>query len=248
LPVGGQRGLSCGRKTGRKPVGSEAIEHVGSTSVPGLAAKPVIDCDIVVAGQDVAAASGALTGLGFKPLGDLGIPLRWAFQEPDRLARTNTYIVVEGSLSLRNHLAVRDILRADSGLREQYSAVKRRVGATAADIDEYGRGKNAMVQRILAAAGLTDAERASIDADQVPSHDERGPSQHSQSYALHPMCNRRRTCADRRHPPRRDKHGVSDPPQVFRLRAEVVHALRTASSLRLFILVMPRGAAKREVA
>lgn len=74
-------------------------------------------------------------------MGDLGIPLRWAFKEPDRLAGTNTYVVVEGGLSLRNHLAVRDILRTDAGLREQYAAVKRRVGATAADIDEYGRGK-----------------------------------------------------------------------------------------------------------
>ncbi len=78
-----------------------AIEHVGSTSVPGLAAKPVIDCDIVVAEQDVAAASRTLAGLGFKPLGDLGIPLRWAFKEPERLAGTNTYVVVEDSLSLR---------------------------------------------------------------------------------------------------------------------------------------------------
>jgi len=85
---------------------------------------------------------------------------------------TNTYVVVEGSLALRNHLAVRDALRAGPALREQYAAVKRRVGTTAANIDEYGRGKNAMVQRILAAAGLTDAERASIDANQVPSHDE----------------------------------------------------------------------------
>jgi hypothetical protein len=48
--------------------------------------------------------------------------------------------------------------------------VSRRLAA--ADIDEYGRGKNAMVQQILAAAGLTAAERASIDANQVPSHDE----------------------------------------------------------------------------
>jgi GrpB-like predicted nucleotidyltransferase (UPF0157 family) len=149
-----------------------AIEHVGSTSVPGLAAKPVIDCDIVVAEQDVTVASEVLTGLGFTPLGELGIPLRWAFKEPARLAGTNTYVVVEGSLSLRNHLAVRDTLRADPDLREQYAAVKRRVGATAANIDEYGQGKNAMIQRILAAAGLTDAERASIDANQVPSHDE----------------------------------------------------------------------------
>jgi GrpB-like predicted nucleotidyltransferase (UPF0157 family) len=149
-----------------------AIEHVGSTSVRGLAAKPVIDCDIVVAGQNVAAASQALIRLGFKPLGELGIPLRWAFKEPERLAGTNTYVVVEGSLSLRNHLAVRDILRADADLREQYAAVKKRASATAANIDEYGRGKNAMVQQILATAGLTDIERASIDANQVPSHEE----------------------------------------------------------------------------
>jgi GrpB-like predicted nucleotidyltransferase (UPF0157 family) len=130
-----------------------AIEHVGSTSVPGLAAKPVIDCDIVVAEEDVNAASQILTELGFKPLGELGIPLRWAFKEPERLAGTNTYVVVQGSLSLRNHLAVRDILRSDANLREQYAAVKRRAGATAANIDDYGRRKNAMVQQILLAAG-----------------------------------------------------------------------------------------------
>jgi GrpB-like predicted nucleotidyltransferase (UPF0157 family) len=53
-----------------------AIEHVGSTAVSGLAAKPVIDCDIVVAEKDVAAGLRALTGLGFTPLGELGIPPR----------------------------------------------------------------------------------------------------------------------------------------------------------------------------
>jgi GrpB-like predicted nucleotidyltransferase (UPF0157 family) len=149
-----------------------AIEHVGSTSVPGLAAKPVIDCDIVVAEPDVAAASQVLARLGFSPLGELGIPLRWAFKEPERLAGTNTYVVVEGALSLRNHLAIRGILRSDPVLREQYAAVKRRVGAVAANIDEYGQGKSAVIQQILAAAGLTEAERASIGGNQVPSHDE----------------------------------------------------------------------------
>jgi GrpB-like predicted nucleotidyltransferase (UPF0157 family) len=147
-----------------------AIEHVGSTSVPGLAAKPVIDVDIVVAERDVAAATLALAGLGFRPLGELGIPLRWAFKEPEQLAGTNTYVIVAGALSLRNHLAVRDTLRADPALREQYAEVKRRVGAVAADIDEYGQGKNVMIQRILAAAGLTGEELASIDGNQVPSH------------------------------------------------------------------------------
>jgi GrpB-like predicted nucleotidyltransferase (UPF0157 family) len=145
-----------------------AIEHVGSTSVPGLAAKPVIDCDIVVARDDVAAASDVLVGLGFTPQGELGIPQRWAFKAPDRLPLTNTYVVVDGSLSLRNHLAVRDTLRMNADLRDRYAAIKKRVGAEATDIEEYGHGKNAVVQEILAAAGLSDAERASIDANQVP--------------------------------------------------------------------------------
>ena len=149
-----------------------AIEHVGSTSVPGLAAKPIIDCDIVVAAADVAAAAEVLVGLGFVPLGELGIPERWAFREPPPLAGTNTYVVVEGSLSLRNHLAVRDTLRADPDLRNRYAAVKRRSAATAVDLEEYGRGKNALVQEILAAAGLTEAERVAIDAVQVPTPDE----------------------------------------------------------------------------
>lgn len=147
-----------------------AIEHVGSTSVPGLAAKPIIDCDIVVGEADVAAASRVLVSLGFTPEGDLGIPLRWAFKEPDRLAGTNTYVIVNGCLSLRNHLAVRDVLRADAALRDQCAAVKRKAGASSANIDEYGQAKTAIVQKLLAAAGLTDAERASIAAKQVPSH------------------------------------------------------------------------------
>jgi GrpB-like predicted nucleotidyltransferase (UPF0157 family) len=146
----------------------EAIEHVGSTAVPGLAAKPQIDIDIVVTAEHVGAASGVLEDLGFEPRGELGIPQRWAFYEPERLAGTNTYVIVAGSLSLRNHLAVRDVLRQNAALRDEYSLVKRDVGARAADIYEYGAGKNATVQRILQAAGLSEDERGSIGANQVP--------------------------------------------------------------------------------
>ncbi len=145
-----------------------AIEHVGSTSVPGLAAKPIIDCDIVVDELHVEAASAVLVSLGFTPLGELGIPKRWAFDEPERLAGTSTYVVVEGSLALLNHLAVRDALRADEELRDEYGEVKKRVAAEAEDIYAYGAGKNAMIQRILSTAGLSADDRASIDANQVP--------------------------------------------------------------------------------
>jgi GrpB-like predicted nucleotidyltransferase (UPF0157 family) len=149
-----------------------AIEHVGSTSVPGLAAKPVIDCDIVVREAHVPAANDVLVSLGFTPLGELGIPQRWAFKEPARLSGTNTYVIVAGCLSLRNHLAVRDVLRADAALRDEYAAVKRQAGARAANIDDYGQAKAGIVQKILAAAGLTEAERAAIAGNQVPSHEE----------------------------------------------------------------------------
>ncbi|MGB6453034.1 MAG: GrpB family protein [Streptosporangiaceae bacterium] len=149
-----------------------AVEHVGSTSVPGLAAKPIIDCDVVVAQAHVAAASNALISLGFTSLGELGIPQRWAFKEPARLAATNTYVIVDGCLSLRNHLCLRDVLRADAALRDEYAAVKRTAGARAANIDDYGQAKTAVIQKILAAAGLTDAERASIAGNQVPTHSE----------------------------------------------------------------------------
>jgi GrpB-like predicted nucleotidyltransferase (UPF0157 family) len=149
-----------------------AIEHVGSTSVPGLAAKPIIDCDIVVAETHVAAASTVLMTLGFTPLGELGIPQRWAFGEPARLAGTNTYVIVDGCLSLRNHLGVRAVLRANAALRDEYAAVKRHAGARAANIDEYGQLKGPVVQKILAAAGLNQTERASIASNNVPTHDE----------------------------------------------------------------------------
>ena len=125
----------------------------------------MIDCDIVVSERDVEAAGSALIALGFAPLGELGVPQRWAFKEPSRLAGTKTYVIVEGCLSLRNHLAVRDVLR------DEYGLVKKRVGASAANIDEYGQGKNDMVQQILAAAGMSEAELVSIGGNQVPSHE-----------------------------------------------------------------------------
>ncbi len=140
-----------------------SIEHVGSTSVPGLAAKPVIDVDIVVAEEDVEAASRALAAIGYEPLGDLGVPQRWAFHAPDGQIRTNTYVTVDGCLSLRNHLAVRDVLRADGRLRDEYGAGKMQLGATLSDVAEYVAAKSGIIQRILERAGISADERALIE-------------------------------------------------------------------------------------
>jgi hypothetical protein len=117
-----------------------ALEHVGSTAVPGLAAKPIIDCDIVVDADDVDAAARVLVSLGFAPLGELGISERWAFREPSRLAGTNTYVIVAGSLSLRNHLCVRDTLRADDSLRDNMPVSKGGSGRRQPTLRNMARG------------------------------------------------------------------------------------------------------------
>jgi GrpB-like predicted nucleotidyltransferase (UPF0157 family) len=144
------------------------IEHVGSTSVPGLAAKPVIDVDIVVERNDVRAALAALVAAGFESRGDLGVVDRYAVQLADDPIRTNTYVIVRGSLSLRNHLAVRDELRSNPLLRDEYGALKRRLASETGDIDDYVGRKSPLLQHILERAGFTEAELADVARANVP--------------------------------------------------------------------------------
>ncbi|HEX7508456.1 MAG TPA: GrpB family protein, partial [Polyangia bacterium] len=63
-----------------------SIEHVGSTSVPGLAAKPVIDIDVVVRASEVTRGIVRLASLGYIHVGDRGIPQREAFESPASFA------------------------------------------------------------------------------------------------------------------------------------------------------------------
>jgi GrpB-like predicted nucleotidyltransferase (UPF0157 family) len=146
-------------------VAVRSVEHVGSTSVPGLAAKPIVDVDVVVPRGEVERAIDALVGAGYSYAGDLGIPDRHAFRAPDDGIRRNVYVCVEGCLALRNHLAVRDLLREDAELREEYGATKLALSQREFDnIDGYLAGKNEVLRKILARAGLSDAERADIAA------------------------------------------------------------------------------------
>jgi GrpB-like predicted nucleotidyltransferase (UPF0157 family) len=140
-----------------------SIEHVGSTAVMGLAAKPTIDIDVVVAEQDVEAASRCLAHVGYHPRGDLGVPGRYAFRVPKGWFPTNTYVVVAGCLALRNHLAIRDALRSDPALREEYGALKLRLAASAPDIERYVEGKTTFLLRILALSGIGPQDLAEIE-------------------------------------------------------------------------------------
>jgi GrpB-like predicted nucleotidyltransferase (UPF0157 family) len=85
------------------------IEHVGSTAVPGLAVKPVIDVDVVVAAKtDIAGGIGTLVRLGYVHQGNLGVPGREAFDVPERLPYHRLYLVVRRSKPHLDHVLFRD--------------------------------------------------------------------------------------------------------------------------------------------
>ncbi len=136
------------------------IEHVGSTSVPGLAAKPVIDIGVVVTErEDIPTAIEKLTSLGYVHRGNLGVEDREAFTAPPELPSHNLYLYVEGSLPLRNHRALRDYLRANSEAAHAYGELKKRLAAQHADnIDAYVDGKTGFILEILEMSGFSPTE------------------------------------------------------------------------------------------
>lgn len=139
------------------------VEHVGSTAVAGLAAKPILDIDVIVEAGLMGETVRALSALGYVSRGDLGIADRLAMKAPDAAPARHVYVCAADSLAVRNHLGVRDVLRRDAGLREEYARVKRTLAADPGmDMAHYIAGKSAVLQRVLALTSLTEAERAEI--------------------------------------------------------------------------------------
>lgn len=140
------------------------VEHVGSTSVPGLSAKPVIDACIVVAtSKEVPACIERLTTIGYVHRGNLGVPEREAFRRPDTLPRHHLYLSPRDSLSLKNHLGLRDYLRSHPEAAREYGELKTSLARRfPEDIDSYIVGKTDFVLRILGEIGLSEMERTAI--------------------------------------------------------------------------------------
>jgi GrpB-like predicted nucleotidyltransferase (UPF0157 family) len=132
------------------------IDHVGSTAVPGLAAKPIIDMDIVVGSDnEVRPVIERLANLGYRWQGDLGVAGREAFRPPEKpsLPRHHLYLVVKDNRAHMDHWLLRDLLRADVGARDAYAALKRRNAKLAGgEMDVYLAGKADLVAKLLARA------------------------------------------------------------------------------------------------
>jgi len=108
-------------------------------------------------------AIAALSLAGFRHAGDRGIPGRESLEAPDDGLRRNVYVCESGSLHVRNHLAVRDILRARPDLRDEYGAVKLALASLPdMDIDTYVAGKSAVLQKVLAESALNEVELLEI--------------------------------------------------------------------------------------
>ena len=128
-----------------------AVEHVGSTAVPGLPAKPIIDLDVVIpAIADLPAAIERLATLGYVHRGDLGIPGRKAFSRPPDTPPHHLYVCARDSAELRRHLLFRDYLRSHPEDARAYGALKRQLAARFRDDREaYTEAKSAFVADIL---------------------------------------------------------------------------------------------------
>jgi GrpB-like predicted nucleotidyltransferase (UPF0157 family)/RimJ/RimL family protein N-acetyltransferase len=134
------------------------IEHVGSTAVPGLAAKPVVDIQVSVRDlSDFAMLTARLAALGYHhvPLGDFDRVYPF-FQKPAGWpADFHVHLCAAGGEQERRHLAFRDHLRRHPGVAADYLALKHRLagefaGDTFASREQYSLAKSGFVEAILA--------------------------------------------------------------------------------------------------
>ena len=127
------------------------VEHVGSTAVPGLAAKPIIDLNVIVpAREDIPDAIARLAALGYVHEGDKGILGREAFLWPPGTPRHHLYLCVCDNAEHRRHIAFRDYLRGNPDEAQRYEALKRDLAARFRDDRvAYNDGKTEFVEAVL---------------------------------------------------------------------------------------------------
>lgn len=133
----------------------KTVEHIGSTSIPGLAAKDIID---MMPGlerfEDGQRCVAGLEGLGYEYRGEFGIPGRHYFVRNDRetgerLEHLHMYAI--GHDEWTAHLALRDYLRAHDEWRDRYEALKRELAAKyPTDVETYAEAKTEFVKQVVA--------------------------------------------------------------------------------------------------
>ena len=133
------------------------IEHVGSTSVEGLSAKPIIALDIVIENDNFEIIKRLLNDKGYKHEGDLGIEGREAFSYSgkEELMTHHLYVCPKDSKELFKHITFRDFLKNNPALASEYSKVKEQAAVLYPDdIDKYMEFKSEIIEKIYKRCGL----------------------------------------------------------------------------------------------
>ena len=134
------------------------IEHVGSTSVQGMSAKPCIDIDVVIKDYsvfDIVVAK--LADIGYIHEGDLGIKDREAFKYTNKphLQTHHLYVCPQYSTELHRHITFRDYLRTHPEAANEYSKVKEKAAQLFPDdIDSYIEFKSPCIAKLYKLCGL----------------------------------------------------------------------------------------------
>lgn len=134
-----------------------SIEHVGSTSVPGLWAKPIIDINIVIEKETLPKIIAQLAGINYVHQGDLGIAGREAFRYSDKphLMEHHLYVCPKDNAELKRQIAFRDYLRLHPLDGKEYSDIKIKMAKKFPhDIDHYIKGKEPVIMKIYQKCGI----------------------------------------------------------------------------------------------
>ncbi len=134
------------------------IEHVGSTSVEGLSAKPIIDIDIAIKDYSVfELVKEKLELIGYVHEGDLGIKDREAFKYVGKeyLQQHHLYVCPQNSTELMRHITFRNYLRNNQDAIDEYSQVKEEAARLfPEDIDKYIEYKSPCIKNLYRKCGL----------------------------------------------------------------------------------------------
>ena len=135
-----------------------SIEHVGSTAVQGLSAKPIIDIDVVIRNYaEFDAVASGLREIGYRHEGNLGIVGREAFKYDgkDHLRKHHLYVCPQDSAELKRHIAFRDYLRSHPEAVRAYSRIKEE-GARLYphDVEKYIEHKSPFIEKIYREIGI----------------------------------------------------------------------------------------------
>jgi GrpB-like predicted nucleotidyltransferase (UPF0157 family) len=133
------------------------IQHTGSTAIPGMAAKPIIDIAVAIDSlSNIEKIIQFLQEVGYHYRGEQGISGRHLFAKGDEENRTHyLHIMEKNHPEWKNHILFRDYLKSNPKVAKEYERIKRELAKKyESDRGKYTEGKSKFIQKIIENANL----------------------------------------------------------------------------------------------